>query len=139
MRKKEATSYGKTKLKEALPMICLYWGVKDDDVLGKSRLRDMVYARHSLRYLLHKDNNLGVAEIGTLTNSDHASVIHSVKMFELLAQQDYKFDELKKIMLGVLTYKKHSSKNYRVSEVIKSNLNVKQKVKMLDAIYYEDR
>ena len=139
MRKKEATNYGKTKLKEALPIICLYWGVKDADVLGKSRLRDLVYARHSLRYLLHKDNNLGLAEIGTLTNSDHASVIHSVKVFELLAEQDYKFDELKKIISGVLTNKKHSSKNYRVSEVIKSNLNIKQKVKMLDSIYYEDR
>ena len=139
MRKKEATNYGKTKLKEALPIICLYWGVKDADVLGKSRLRDLVYARHSLRYLLHKDNNLGLAEIGTLTNSDHASVIHSVKVFELLAEQDYKFDELKKIISGVLTYKKHISKNYRVSEVIKSNLNIKQKVKMLDSIYYEDR
>tara|TARA_R100001440_G_scaffold59997_1_gene79744 strand:+ start:127 stop:546 length:420 start_codon:yes stop_codon:yes gene_type:complete len=139
MRKKEATSYGITKLKESLPMICLYWGVKSKDVLGKSRLRDIVYARHSLRYLLHKDKNLGLAEIGTLTNADHASVIHSVKIFELLCQQDYKFDELKKIMEGVLTYKKHSSKNYRVSEVITSNLNVKQKVKMLDAIYYEDR
>ena len=139
MRKEQASSYGITKLKQSLPMICLYWNVKAEDVLGKNRQRNIIDARHSLRYFLSQDDNLGLAEVGTLTNSDHASVIHSVKTFELLAEQDYKFDEFKKIMKGVLTYKKHSSRNFRVTEVLKSDLNLKQKVKMLDSIYYENR
>lgn len=139
MRKEQASSYGMTKLKQSLPMICLYWNVKGEDVLGKNRQRNIIDARHSLRYFLSQDDKLGLAEVGTLTNSDHASVIHSVKMFELLSEQDYKFDELKKIMKGILTYKKHSSRNFRITEVLKSDLNLKQKVKMLDSIYYENR
>ena len=55
----------------------------------------------------------------------------------MYAEQDVKFQELKGIMDGVLDYKKHSSRNFRVQEVIESKLNLKQKVKMLDTIYYE--
>jgi chromosomal replication initiation ATPase DnaA len=138
MRDKKASSYGLTKLNESIPMICLYWSVKPKDVLGKKRISNVMFARHSLRYLLSLDKTLTLAEIGTLTNGDHASVIHSKKMFELYVDQDIKFQELKSIMSGVLEYKKHSSRNFRVAEVIDSDLNTKQKVKMLDTIYYED-
>ena len=58
MRNKEATSYGITRLNEALPMICLYWGVKPKAVLGKERFTHLINARHSLRYLLSRDNKL---------------------------------------------------------------------------------
>jgi len=139
MRKKEATNYGKTRLKESLPMICLYWGVKPEDVLGKSRLRDIVNARHSLRYLLNRDKNLTLSEIGTLTDSDHASVVHSVKIFEMHSEREIKFNELKSVMEGILNYKEHSSKNYKVSEVVNSKLSTIEKVKMLDKIYNENR
>ena len=139
MRKREATEYGKSRLEESLPMICLYWGVTREDLLSKTRVQNVVNARHSLRYLLNRDNNLTLSEIGILTNSDHASVIHSVNVFERYSTLEVKFEELKHIMEGVLSYKKHSSRNYRVSEVVNSKLSTKQKVKMLDSIYYEDR
>lgn len=135
MRNKTATSYGLTKLNESLPMICLYWGVNPKDVLGKKRITNIMFARHSLRYLLCLDKSLTLSEIGTLTNGDHASVIHSKKIFELYSEQDLKFQELKGIISGVLEYKKHSSRSHKVSEVIVSKLKIHQKVKLIDAIY----
>jgi len=138
MRKRKVTDYGKSRLDEALPMICLYWGVSREEILSKTRLQNIVCAKHSLRYLLSRDSALTLSEIGSLTNCDHATVLHSIKMFERYSSQEFQFIELKAIMDGVLTYKKFSSKNFRVSEVLNSKLSTKEKVGMLDVIYYEN-
>ena len=86
MRSKKATPYGKRRLKEGLSLVTRYWGVTNSEVLGRSRLRNITNARHSLRYYLCMSDDLTLSEIGLLTNGDHSTVLHSNKTFEILTE-----------------------------------------------------
>ena len=139
MRKKTITNYGKKKLDESLRLVCLFWDVSESDVLGKSRFQNIINAKHSLRYLLSRDKKINLAEVGALTNCDHTTVLHSIKIFETHSQREVDFNEFKGIIDGVLKYKKHSSLESRVSEIINSKISTKLKVKELNRVYYENR
>ena len=47
-------------------------------MLSKKRNSDYVIARHFLGYYLRKHTELTLKEVGSVTNSHHATVIHSV-------------------------------------------------------------
>ena len=135
MRRNVATDYGIRKLEKALPDICLYWNVSKDDILSKCRNRNLVYARHSLRYLLYQDKNLPLAEIGTLTNCDHATVLHSVKVFRIMVKQDYMFNQLFAIFRNQLEYNKHATIKSKIKQVMTSRLTIVQKIDKLEELY----
>ena len=135
MRKNVATDYGIKKLEKELPAICLYWGVSSDDLLSSCRDRTLVYARHSLRYLLYQDKNLPLAEIGTLTNCDHATVLHSVKVFRIMVKQDYMFNQLFAIFRNQLEYNKHATIKSKIKQVMTSRLTIVQKIDKLEELY----
>ncbi len=63
-------------------------GVSSLDIMGKTRLRDVVVARHFLRYYLKRKCYFSYSEIGRMTNCNHATVIHSVKYVEDSAEYD---------------------------------------------------
>jgi len=139
MRRNVATDYGIRKLEKALPDICLYWNVSKDDILSKCRDRNLVYARHSLRYLLYQDKKLPLAEIGTLTNCDHATVLHSVKMFRILMNQDFMFNQLFAMINKQLVYNKHATIKSKIKQVMTSDLSQKEQIKKLEDLYNENR
>lgn len=139
MRRNVATDYGIRKLEKALPDICLYWNVTKDDMLGKCRNRNLAYARHSLRYLLYQDKKLPLAEIGTLTNCDHATVLHSVKMFRILMKQDFMFNQLFAMINKKLVYNRHSTIKSKIKQVMTSDLSQKEQIEKLEDLYNENR
>ena len=139
MRRNVATDYGIRKLEKALPDICLYWNVSKDDILSKCRDRNLVYARHSLRYLLYQDKKLPLAEIGTLTNCDHATVLHSVKMFRILMNQDFMFNQLFAMINKQLVYNRHSTIKSKIKQVMTSDLSQKEQIEKLEDLYNENR
>tara|TARA_R110002096_G_scaffold111202_2_gene242812 strand:- start:695 stop:1096 length:402 start_codon:yes stop_codon:yes gene_type:complete len=64
---------------EALTFVSKLTGELQGNILSKGRKRDYVVARHLLRYYLRKHTKMTLAAIGKVTDSRHATVIHSVK------------------------------------------------------------
>ena len=88
MIKHETSQLGTKRLEEAKTICCEYWNVDKNVVFTKTRLRNIINARHSIRYMLTTQNKFSLAEIGGLTNGDHTTVMHSKKTFLNLADSD---------------------------------------------------
>jgi chromosomal replication initiator protein len=71
--------------------VCRRTGATPADLRGRSRVRDVAYARHLAMYLLRMDARISVAEIGrTLGHRDHATVLQGIKRItnELTTRQE---------------------------------------------------
>ncbi len=91
MIKHETSQLGTKRLEEAKTICCEYWNVDKNVVFTKTRLRNIINARHSIRYMLTTQNKFSLAEIGGLTNGDHTTVMHSKKTFLNLSDSDEDF------------------------------------------------
>lgn len=78
---------------------CEYFGVEEDLVLGRSRKREIVQARHAGMYFSKKLTGHSLATIGRyFGGKDHATVIHACRCVENLKETDANFREtLKRI------------------------------------------
>jgi chromosomal replication initiator protein len=56
-----------------------FYGIKIDDLKGKSRHKQVVAPRHIAMYLLREDGHLSTPEVGRLLNRDHTTVLHGIK------------------------------------------------------------
>lgn len=68
-------------LMEVIKYTCDYFEVLEEDLRGKSRDREFAQPRHFSRYLSKKylGEYYSLAEIGSITKCDHATVLHSVR------------------------------------------------------------
>ena len=133
--KNPATKEGLFRLNQCLPIVCRHFAVTPKQVLSKSRLAKIINARHSLRYFMYLTRDLSLAEIGTLTNGDHASVIHSIKIFKIYCEQDSQFKGFNDYISKDKKYKKQNSiveidKKLRVLDTYKY-LSLKGKVNFI--------
>jgi chromosomal replication initiation ATPase DnaA len=135
MKSKLATPYGKRRLKEGLSVVTRYWGVTSEDVLGRSRLRHITNARHSLRYYLCMSEDLTLSEIGLLTNGDHSSVIHSKKTFDILEEYDKDYKVMNMMFKGEIQHTFNISRKTRISEILVSGLTVQDKTEQIMELY----
>tara|TARA_R110001599_G_scaffold256246_2_gene456411 strand:+ start:2858 stop:3286 length:429 start_codon:yes stop_codon:yes gene_type:complete len=94
------TQRGRLKLSKCMPVVCAFFGCTPKDVLDKSKTKVAIHARHSLRYYMSKGNDLTFAEIGSLTNGDHSSVINSIKKFNLYVETEFKYKQFKEHING---------------------------------------
>lgn len=112
LSKKEEFSYGLEFISELV-------GVSSIDVLSKTRARDIMIARHFLRYYLRTRCSFTFEEIGKLTLCNHATVIHSVRYVEDVAQFDKLYALYKdSIDRGVL--KTNSDIRVGISRILKA-------------------
>ena len=135
MRRKEATPYGKRRLKEGLSIVTKFWNVTNQEVLGKSRHRHIMNARHSLRFYLTMSRDLPLAEIACLTNGDHASVLHSKKMFETLCLYDPDFRQMQGIFIGEVKHEHKVSRTVKIEEILISALPIREKRVKIESLY----
>ena len=64
-------------------------GVNMKDIQGKCRKKNISYARHSFRYLLKQYTSYPLNKIGAITGgSDHSTIIHSIREYGNIIQQD---------------------------------------------------
>ncbi len=64
--------------------VCRRMGTQPADLRGKSRSRDVAYARHLAMYVLKEDGRKTVAEIGRLFgNRDHSTVLAGIQRIAL--------------------------------------------------------
>lgn len=57
-------------------------------VTSKSRVRDVVLARHALAYYMKKHTEFSLVYIGSMMSKDHATIIHSVNQIKDIAPFD---------------------------------------------------
>lgn len=56
-------------------------------LIKKSRKREKVYARAAAFNFIRKNTKLSLSSIGDLLNKDHATVLHSLKLYNNFIQQ----------------------------------------------------
>lgn len=55
-----------------------YFGVSENDIVGDSRKKNVVFARQISIYLMENTLSLSRSEIGRIVNRDHSTVKHSI-------------------------------------------------------------
>ncbi len=123
--------HARSRVSICLPVVCDFWRVQADNVLGSSRKREIMNARHSLRYFLSTFGDLTLSDIATLTNCDHSSVIHSIKTFKIFCEYDEDFRAFKRVMLREVIKRDDYSLNGRLRRIIKSPASVTKKVELI--------
>lgn len=73
-------------IRNVLPSV---FGVEMKAIQGKSRQQHIVYARHSMRYLLRTMTKYPLKKIAAITGScDHSTIIHSIREYSNIIAQD---------------------------------------------------
>ncbi|MBV9169659.1 MAG: chromosomal replication initiator protein DnaA [Chloroflexi bacterium] len=62
-----------------LTAVARYFGVKVEDLKGRSRHKHIVVPRHIAMYLLCEDAHMSTPEVGRLLGRDHTTVMHGFK------------------------------------------------------------
>ena len=135
MKRDKATPYGKRRLKDGLSIVTRFWNVSREEVLGKSRIRHIMNARHSLRYYLCMSKDLTLSEIGILTNGDHASVLHSKNMFDTYSLYDRDYRHIKDIFIGEVKHEHKVSRRIKLEEILISGLPIRDKRLKIEGLY----
>ena len=135
MKSKVLPRHAKTRLLRCLPKVCEHWNVTSEEVLSKSRQRYIINAKHSLRYFLHNFGDLTTAEIGTLTNCDHSTVLHSIKTFNIFCELDEDFRKFKRLVAREEINDSDYSVSGQLRKVIKSNNYLSLKVDLIKKIF----
>jgi chromosomal replication initiation ATPase DnaA len=86
---------------EATKIIDIVNSVFETDCREKSRRKRVVYGRHSASYFLRVHTKMTLEEIAEATgNTDHSTVVNSIKVFHNLNSTDEEYSEkVKKIQL----------------------------------------
>tara|TARA_R100000781_G_scaffold105275_1_gene69108 strand:- start:325 stop:750 length:426 start_codon:yes stop_codon:yes gene_type:complete len=135
MKSENLPRHARTRLLKCLPKVCDYWNVDADEVLGRSRKRNIINAKHSLRYFLNTYGDLTACDIGALTNCDHSSVLHSIKTFKVYCEYDEDFRTFKRIVLRQTVSDIDYSLSGKIRKVIKSNNYLSKKVELIKKIF----
>lgn len=69
--------------------VCKWYGVREDLIKGKSRLKNLTSVRHICMYILREKFHMALTEIGTyFGNRDHTTVINAVENVQKLLEKD---------------------------------------------------
>jgi len=104
---------------EALSFVSNLTGVSEANILSKKRNRDYSVARHFLRYYLRKNSKMTLKEVGSITSSHHATVIHSVQFVHDYSEYDTTFKLYKDCIDRRVLVKPLTSRDL-VSQIIRS-------------------
>jgi chromosomal replication initiator protein len=72
-----------------LQVVCDYFDVKVNDIIGTCRMKKIAYPRHVAQYLCRELAGLSLPEIGArFGGKDHSTVLHACRKIERLSQTD---------------------------------------------------
>ncbi len=96
-------SSGKTSAKSVIKAVANYYNVETSDLLGKNRVKELVYPRHIAMYLLKTKLNYSYPQVGqALGGRDHTTVMHAVnKIIKELKQNSGLEADLAAIQQGL--------------------------------------
>lgn len=73
-----AEKNSKDKVENIKEIVCKVTDVDFNELISKSRKRNITEARQLFHYFVRRETNLSLTQIGQMTNRDHSSVIHSI-------------------------------------------------------------
>ncbi len=86
--------------KSIISSICKWYGVKEEFVIGKTRLKEIANVRHICMYVLREKYNISLKEIGSyFSNRDHTTVMSAVEKISKSMEKD---QELQKYINEIL-------------------------------------
>ena len=79
---------------DVIKAVANFFKIRPIVLTGKKRLKNIVTARHLAMYILRKDLNLSLTEIGRwFGGKDHTSVMHAIKKIKAGLLEDYQLNE----------------------------------------------
>ncbi len=77
------------KPQKVIKKVCDHFEVKQSEIKGRRRHKEIVYPRHMAMYILKNSLDLSYVEIGKwFSNRDHTSVMHAKNKIENLLEED---------------------------------------------------
>lgn len=75
--------YGSEDARHIIMEVAIAHGVSYEDILGRSRARHLVAARHEAIYEVRKRRpHLSLPQIGRIFKRDHTSILHALRRME---------------------------------------------------------
>ena len=69
--------------------VCRYFGISNEEMVGKSRAKPFVYPRQIAMYLARSHTSLSFPDLGRVFGRDHTTVLHAVqRIMDDLAKKD---------------------------------------------------
>lgn len=91
---------------DIIKTVCNFFNVSISDIIGKSRMKNVVLPRQISIYLMRNLTRLSLKEIGKLFMKDHTTIIHSIEKV-----QDLKKDKKMKELIERITSELEGGKN----------------------------
>ena len=105
MRKMASTMRMRTEssdhiMQEIMGIVCDVFGVSKEDVVGRTRHREVVVARHTYCFLCSKLDPMGTLKrVGMSIDRDHSTVLHAIKKVNDMRLTDYRYMAIFKMCL----------------------------------------
>lgn len=81
-----------------------HYGLLVDQVLGRSRCRKPVRARHAVMYVLNRRDRMSTPAIGRIMDRDHSTVIDAIRIVEDMRPRDPHLDALVTMLMALPRY-----------------------------------
>lgn len=102
---------------DVLDVVSEYTGVDKSSILGRSRYREVMRARHLFVYLAVEHTGRSVSELGRFCNKDHTTIIHSVKLVSDLIETNNDYYYSTYVNLYQIISKKYKEGNIVVISI----------------------
>lgn len=67
---------------DVIQSVCEHYGIEEKELLGRGRSRQVAFPRQVSMYLMRKDADVSLEEIGQALNRDHTTVLHGYRKIE---------------------------------------------------------
>lgn len=67
---------------DVIQAVCEHFGLEEKELLGRGRARHIAFPRQVSMYLMRKDADVSLEEIGQALNRDHTTVLHGCRKIE---------------------------------------------------------
>ncbi len=85
-------AYGQTTIQDIINRACTIFSVSEEEIVGKSRRKNIAEARQVVAYLARKTLDMPLNSIGLhLGGRDHTTIMHAEKKVEELLKKDKRF------------------------------------------------
>ena len=85
-------AYGQTTVQDIINRVCTAFSVTEEEIVGRSRRKNIVEARQVVAYLSRKVLDMPLSSIGLhLGGRDHTTIMHAQRKVEGLIKKDKKF------------------------------------------------
>ena len=71
--------------------VCSYYGIEEIILKSPTRKKEVVIPRQVAMYCIKKYTHLGLKEVGTMFNRDHATVLHAINAIQNLMDTDKEY------------------------------------------------